>query len=304
MYHDANVRRMKPSQVKRPISEDLSDWVVGKKKKTPLKMGKIRVGTRKYNPDGSYSDPKYKDYIPCVCLTASTTYGSLGPYVVRVVEEGDEKGALIENVWHSFKVLPTIPAVKSFVSRYDKTTAWEYGSCNHIKEGSSTVDMVSWLLWHDKLSHNAYPVRYPFSYSPEIRSTTRGVIDPDVVQTYRKNNNVQVFSDSLLGVAEGRKKVYFRYYIPAVKLQPKWHKLNAMLQSGENLLLIDVDGPRQESLDYYKRVYGVGDDFIESNSQMISGEVLKIMVNDIKHSCGHTYGLAASLLGLESLMLE
>jgi hypothetical protein len=268
--------------------------------------GKIRIGTRVYSGVG-YVDPSYPDFIPCVCLTASTEYGKLGPYYLRVIDDGtEESGSLIENVWHSYKVLPHIPAVTRPVSRYNKNIAWRYDACVHVdnKLSPTSVKMEEWLKWHDKLAHNQEPIRYPFGWSPEIRSTTLGVVDPDTVYKYRKDNSVKVKVSELLGVADGRKRVYFRYYIPSVKLQPQWTKLKNMLDSGINLLIIDVDGPRQESLGYYKEKYGVGDDFIQQNTQLINEDTLRIMVNDTKHSCGHTYGLAASLLGMEHVMLS
>ena len=77
-----------------------------------------------------------------------------------------------------------------------------------------------------------------------------------------------------------------------------------MLENGTSLLIIDVDGPKADHLEYYKKTYDVGDDFIENNTILATLENLKIMINDPKASCGHTYGLAASLLGLTKSFLE
>jgi hypothetical protein len=267
--------------------------------------GKIRIGTRRYHKDGSFTDPTFPGFVNCVCLTASTKYGKLGPYVVRVVEEGSAKGALIENIWHSTKLLPSIPAVSSTVSRYDKTTAWKWPAVSHVDEKTNQVDMKQWIKWHDALAHNKYPIRYPFSFAPEIRATTLGIIPPEKIEEYRRNPDevkIDVTSD-LLGVADGRKQVYFRYYIPAVKQQPLYASLKASHESGVNLLMIDVDGPRQESLPYYKETYGVDDKFIENHTILVTPENLRIMVNDTRHSCGHTFGLGAALLGYEAVCL-
>ena len=62
--------------------------------------------------------------------------------------------------------------------------------------------------------------------------------------------------------------------------------------AGENLLIIEVDGPHQESLEYYKETYGVGDDFIIDNTIIANQENLDLMINDTKHAYGHGYVLA------------
>lgn len=48
-----------------------------------------------------------------------------------------------------------------------------------------------------------------------------------------------------------------------------------------------MDGPHQESLEYYREEYGVGDDFIEHNSIEVNLENMKLMLNDPKHPFGH-----------------
>ena len=72
--------------------------------------------------------------------------------------------------------------------------------------------------------------------------------------------------------------------------------LKNRLINGENLLIIEVDGPHQESLDYYKEKYEVGDDFIQKNTMLANDENINIMLNDTKHPFGHGYCLAMTLL--------
>lgn len=42
----------------------------------------LRVGTRVYS-GAKYYDPDYPGFTPILCLTKSTPYGSLGPYVLK-----------------------------------------------------------------------------------------------------------------------------------------------------------------------------------------------------------------------------
>lgn len=71
-----------------------------------------------------------------------------------------------------------------------------------------------------------------------------------------------------------------------------------MLKDGKNLLIVEVDGPHGESLDYYKKKYKVDDNFIEDDTILATKENLKIMLNDTKHAFGHGYCLAVALLNL------
>ncbi len=71
-----------------------------------------------------------------------------------------------------------------------------------------------------------------------------------------------------------------------------------MLDAGQKLFIIEVDGPHQESLNYYKQTYGVGDDFIVNGSIDVTIPNMQIMINDTKHAFGHGYCLAMELLGI------
>lgn len=90
-----------------------------------------------------------------------------------------------------------------------------------------------------------------------------------------------------MNLIEARKEIYLPIYKELVKKQPKFEKLVKLLKKGTNLLIIEVDGPHEESLDYYKEKYGVEDDFIENNTILATKENMDIMLNDPKHSFGH-----------------
>lgn len=292
-----------PTNKRKPESNEEELQSLLKRPKTITKtLGQIRIGTRQYKRDGTYTDPSFPGFIPIVCLTASTKYGSLGPYIVKVTEEGPDKGALIENVWHSKKVLPKIPAAFEKISRYNPTVAWQYPAVNNLVNNTTgEVDMKQWIEWSTKLCHNPYPIRYPFSFNPAVRATTLGIIPLEKIAAYRLNpESVKINAKTdLLGIADGRKQVYFYYYMSAVKLQPQYQELKQLLEQGKNLLIIDVDGPRQESLPYYIEKYKVADNWIENHTVLWTLENARIFLNDPKHSCGHTFGLPACLFGLE-----
>ena len=76
-----------------------------------------------------------------------------------------------------------------------------------------------------------------------------------------------------------------------------------MLREGKNLLIVDVDGPHQESLDYYKETYQVKDDFIENGTILVTKKNVNIMLKDTKYSFGHGYCLAMALMGYNKFIL-
>jgi hypothetical protein len=80
-----------------------------------------------------------------------------------------------------------------------------------------------------------------------------------------------------------------------VCLHTKFTELKNKLDSGENLLIIEVDGPHQESIDYYMKEYGVDKTFIEDDTMIVNEENIRIMLNDTKHAFGHGYCLAMVL---------
>ena len=56
----------------------------------------IRVGRIIYSHGGPIY-PSYPGFSPIVCLTKSSAYGSLGPYVLKT-----EEGWIMENVWRLY----------------------------------------------------------------------------------------------------------------------------------------------------------------------------------------------------------
>jgi hypothetical protein len=68
------------------------------------------------------------------------------------------------------------------------------------------------------------------------------------------------------------------------------------VQSGQNILIHDVDGPHQESADYYSQRYSLNN-FIENGTiDARDNQVLNILLNDPKHPFGHGYCLAMAII--------
>lgn len=108
-------------------------------------------------------------------------------------------------------------------------------------------------------------------------------------------------SKELIGYIESRKHIYLPLYCKLVRQEEQFKELKNRLNKGENLLIIEVDGPHQESMNYYQEQYNVDNYFIENNTMLITPKNIDIMLNDIKHPFGHGYCLGMALLDLDIL---
>ena len=255
------------------------------------KRGQIRVGRRIYDRNGKYKDPSFPGFTPILVLTKSTAYGSLGPY-----ELFDEKGRNFETMYQFSKVYQRVPTAREFKSRYDRTVIWEHPEEEHVKieqvqKEDGSVEKVyqilpAYLKWRAKGMKSVHAIRYPVGFNARSQC----------LFSFAEENGKIIREP--LNYIEARKKIYAPEYIRLVKKRSQFSELLKRLENGENLLIIEVDGPHQESLNYYKEKYGVEDDFIENDTMLCTQKNLSIMLNDTKHSYGHGYCLADALLEL------
>lgn len=239
-------------------------------------IGKIRVGRRIYDSKGKFTDPKLENYKTILPLTKSTKDFELSPYCLT-----DKNGVIIENKWQFSKVYKTVPKSKQFYSRFDKTVIWEHGEEVHYKKGKVTK---AYLKWRKKGFKCKYPIRYPVGHAK--RTECLGYL--------KKPKDTK-----LLDYITARKKGYVPMYIKAAKKVEKFKKLKTLLEKGKNLLIIDVDGPHEESLKYYKGKYNINPKFIKNNTVKVNKKNMKILLNDPKHPFGHGYCLGMALLGIK-----
>ncbi len=99
-----------------------------------------------------------------------------------------------------------------------------------------------------------------------------------------------------LDYINSRKKIYLPLYKKCIQDLPQFLELQHRVQQGENLLIIEVDGPHEESMSYYKDKYGVGNHFIVKNTVLVTSENMEILLNDETHPFGHGYCLGLALL--------
>jgi hypothetical protein len=245
-------------------------------------IGQIRVGRRIYNRNGTFTDPSFPDYVDIFCLTKSSKYGSLGPYVLK-----NDHGHIMENIWQFSKIYQKVPKVKLPYSRYDKTIIWDHGEEVHME---NNIPTLKYKKWRQKGMEASYPVRYPVGFSN--RHLCIGSIKSS---EYNKCIMDKNYVPKLLSYVDARKEIYLKNYLKLVKKEKDFWGLVNMVKSGKNILIIEVDGPHQDHLDYYKSKYGVSDDFIEHNTILCTPENMDIMLNDTKFPFGHGYCLGISI---------
>lgn len=237
------------------------------------------MGVRKY-VQGKPVDPEYKGFTPIVVLTKSSKYGDLGPYVVTT-----DEGYIFENAYQQTKLYRTVPKTIQRYSRYDPTVIWEHPAEVHMDENDNPTE--AYWHWRQKLCECPYPVRYPVGFHHRHKCVC-------ALKEVKEENNTITYIE--LDYIESRKQIYLPEYVKCARKVGLYNKLKEMLESGMNLLIIEIDGPHQESLEYYKEKYGVVDDFIVNDTILVTKENMEIMLNDPKHPFGHGYCLAMALL--------
>jgi len=239
----------------------------------------IRVGTIKYE-NGKKIIPSYPGFEIIEVMTKSTKYGSLSPYEIT-----DSKKRIMENIWQFSKVYEKVPKTTCYYSKYDGKIIWQHDAEIHLDHGILTNEYFMWRLKGETAD---YGIRYPVGFDHRHKC----------LYAIKEKNDGTLDLNNKLNYVDARKEIYLPKYIECVKTQKQYKELKDKLGNGVNLLICEVDGPKQESLDYYKQKYNVGDNFIENNTIIVDKNNMNIMLNDTKHAFGHGYCLALSLLNI------
>jgi len=234
----------------------------------------IRVGRVTTGAYGRWNMEKLDGYESIIPLTESTPHYQLSPYYLK-----NSKGFIMENIWQFSKVYEDIPVAtwKPPKNTTDKTIS--HPAETHITDGK--VNKNYWK-WRSKGFKCPYPVRYPVGFNHRHKC----------LYALKSKKHMKQ-----LGYIESRKKIYLPIYQKLAKREKMFWDILEKVQNGKNILIFDVDGPHQESLEYYKKKYKIKNDFIQNNSVDVSDKkAMKILLDDEKHPFGHGYCLALALL--------
>ncbi|CAF0722364.1 unnamed protein product [Didymodactylos carnosus] len=259
--------------------------------KEPTIVGEIRVGRRLY--EKGFWDPMVPGYKNIVVLmpgspiqTDELNYGMLGPYSLK-----NDREQIMENVWQFSRIWKQVPKTTQYYPRKRHIITWNHSAEIHMNDNQELTN--AYWNWREKGMNNKYFVRWP-----------TGGKNMEEIQFAFRSEDVQphttiIPNDYRLSYIESRKKIYLPVYTSLVKKHPKFQELVNYHRSGENLLIIEVDGPHEESLPYYKNKYDVNDTFIENHTMLMTLENNKIMINDDKHPWGHGYALAMAVANVD-----
>jgi hypothetical protein len=241
-----------------------------------MARGKLRIG-RTIRVGRGYRTPKLPGYTTVAVVSWNRTWKVLSPYNLK-----DEKGRLMENVWQFAKLYKKVRKTTQRKSQWDKKIIWKVEKPEIHLDDDDKITPEYWA-WRKRGMEAKDPIRYPVGYK------------------YRH--------ECLFAIAEGdekherldyiqaRKKIYVPEYARLVKQHVMFKGLKKRLEKGENILIIDVDGPHQESVPYYQEKYNVDANFVENDSVECTEENMRILLNDPKHPYGHGYVCATALLG-------
>jgi hypothetical protein len=261
----------------------------------------VRVGTCVCK-GSKRSDPSFPNFIPIIVLMKShSKWGEMGPYLLK-----DEKGRILENVWQFSKIYLETRQTKERYSQFTKQVIWEQDKEVHAieqdeKEKEEKKDTDSFVLeektyrvtpeykmWRKRGKNNEYAVRYPNGYHGRGHVLT--ALMKDMSGCWRSLSYVQA-----------RKAIYAPLYCRLVRKTKKFKMLQKMLREGKNLLIIEVDGPKDPK--YFSETYG-RDDIIQDGTMLVTKENIDIMLNEPKYAFGHGYCLACALLDKEEWLLD
>ncbi len=203
---------------------------------------------------------------------------ALSPYFMKT--DGEEElpnpgGVLFENFWQGSKVFDRVFSIEVYASHFHRNNPkylwWKYDAAEggDIMYDSETkeVNYELWTKWRDSIWSCPNAIRYPNGYSNRWRtqfSLGKG--------------------DVRLGYIDARKQIYVKEYSRLARKTPEFTTLLNKLRSGKNLLICEVDVPREGK----KGSYGLQKD--------VTLEYLDELMNDGSEAFGHGVCLAKALL--------
>jgi hypothetical protein len=251
-----------------------SDGAQAKKPKVQtLLKASVRgsVCVAKYYP--GKSPPEKPGYRTVVIHTdARPLGGDLSPYVLR-----DEKGRLLENIWQFSKIYRRIDAQRISKSRFQKNEIiWEHSEEQHIAaDGSITRE---YWAWRNKGQRNYYAVRYPAGFNGRASC---------VASLWPVDGQLR-----WLDYVAARKHIYCGEYARLAPRTPHFKILSNLLDAGENLLIVEVDGPDPTL------THGPYANISPASPCMPMNEATcRYLINDVTRPFGHGFVIAALLLG-------
>lgn len=246
--------------------------------------GKLRVGKIQ-----GKNFPTYPGFTQIIVKTKSDgSYWQLSPYYTKCTIPGTTQKGIMENCWQNSKIYQTVKKQNQRAKWNSNLIIWEYPEEQHID--SSGNILPAYLKWRMKLATNEYAVRYPNGYNGRHECICSLLPDENGALIPVSGPNGQKATKEERYIA-ARKAIYCPLYAESVGELKEFKELQTRLNSGENLLILDVDGPsKTEKYPFH---------FVEDGSIAINEELTKAMLNDSSQPFGHGAVLSVLLLNKE-----
>lgn len=195
------------------------------------------------------------------------TTGPLSPYTMK-----NSKGQIMENIWQFSKIWVEVTEIVQPISRYmpDKLR-WSHS--NEIHFQNDLITPAYWKWRRKGMNHDKW-VRYPNGY-PRHKDVYGSVL-------------VENGEYEIIDKYTARLKIYYRNYCEIARCTSLYKELQKAYYNGENILIVEVDGPTYTSEYPYN--------LTENGIIHIDHSILDALVQG-PQAFGHGYSLAGLLLG-------
>ena len=236
------------------------------------KKGKIIIA-QKPKRGSSIKYPTIEGYKRIDCTSGSNNKINgekaiwFSPLYLGPVEDKEGHTSLrFENYWQYTKVYPQLGHIDEYNKPTSKWTKWRDDGFKKVKINNKKPQLPG------------KGIRTPPAVSSLKQKVRKGEIK-SWAPSFAIHNNTS------FKYIEARKSIYIPIYIELVKKQKVFQELYKKIQNGENVILIDIDGP---PLNLYPN--GIDVENIKE---------IKSLLNNGKYPFGHGYCLALALSDID-----
>src|SRR5690606_4793200 len=126
--------------------------------------------------------------------------------------------------------------------------------------------------WRRNGLYSPYPIRYPNGKLGAKECYCAFKEKEPILITDTNDEVIRKLDLTPLNYIESRKKIYTPEYIRLVREQPLYQELLYKVNNGHNIIIAEVDGPHEESLQYYMKTYNVSNNIIVNNTMEATKE--------------------------------
>lgn len=235
-----------------------------------MPAGKIRVAKYNYKTKTCPLTPNYENIL-------IHTTGPLSPYIIK-----DENGVIFENYWQFSKIWKTVDAITQPVSTFQPhLVRWQHGAETHLNNhGEITPE---YWAWRQKGFASTRWVRYPNGYKNHPKA-----VGSVIVSTLNDSNGSNDPKIEIVGYIEARKRIYLKKYQELLLKTPAFFELVQKVQQGQNIQIVEVDGPTWANEHPYN--------LVENHSLEMNKDIIDALLENPLQAFGHGYALASTIL--------